>query len=451
MSRSTRISRRTVLRGLGATISLPLLEAMLPAPARGAGDPGTKPPVRMAFLYVPNGIHMPAWTPAQTGHQFELPPTLQPLAKYQAHLTVLSGLTLNGARALGDGGGDHARSVAAFLTGAHPKKTNGADISNGVSVDQLAAGEIGTQTRLPSLELGLERSAKAGNCDSGYSCVYTSNMAWRSPTSPVAKEVDPGAVFDRLFGDALKDQSLQDRSRQDRYKASILDLVLEDAKALQTKLGDTDRRKLDEYLFAVRDIERRIANAGKLRNAQAGVPDYDRPAGVPGEFEQHAQLMFDLMTLALQTDATRILTFMFTNAGSNRNYPQIDVREGHHDLSHHGNDSAKQEKIAKINLYHMTLFSYLIDKLSTTPEGEGTLLDNCMAMYGSGISDGNRHNHDDLPIILLGRGGGSIQAGRHLQYPRDTPLTNLYWSMLQRMGVPVDSFSDSTGTLEDLG
>ena len=434
MSKSTPISRRTVLRGLGATISLPLLEAMLPSTSRAADGSTAKPPVRMAFLYVPNGMHMPAWTPEKAGTEFDVPATLEPLAKFRSQMTVLSGLTLNGARALGDGGGDHARSVAAFLTGAHPKKTNGADIHNGVSVDQVAADKIGMQTKLPSLELGLERSAKAGNCDSGYSCVYTSNMCWRSPTSPVAKEVDPAAVFDRLFGNATQDQSLQERSKQDRYKTSVLDLVMEDAKALQASLGGTDRQKLDEYLYAVRDIERRVESAGELRNAEAGVPDYPRPAGVPREFDQHARLMFDLMTLALQTDSTRILTFMFTNAGSNRNYPQIGVTEGHHNLSHHGNDRKKQEKIAKINLYHVELFAYLVEKLATTAEGEGTLLDNCMVMYGSGIGDGNRHNHDKLPIVLLGRGGGTIQSGRHLEYPHNTPLTNLYRSLLERIG-----------------
>lgn len=451
MSKS-HISRRTVLRGLGVSMSLPLLEAMLPAPARAAGSERVgKPPVRMAFLYVPNGMHMPAWTPKETGADFEVPATLEPLAKYRSEMTVLSGLTLNGARALGDGGGDHARSVAAFLTGAHPKKTNGADINNGVSVDQLAASKVGSRTRLPSLELGIERSAKAGNCDSGYSCVYTSNMCWRSPTSPVAKEVDPAAVFDRLFGDAMAKGSFQERSKHDRYRTSVLDLVIEDAKTLHKNLGGTDRRKLDEYLYAVRDIERRIASAGKLRNTEAGIPDYERPAGVPREFDLHTQLMFDLMTLAMQTDATRILTFMFTNAGSNRSYPQIGVGEGHHNLSHHGNNHEKQEKIAKINRYHVQLFSYLVEKLASTKEGEGTLLDNCMVMYGSGIGDGNRHNHDNLPIVLLGRGGGSIQSGRHLDYPRNTPLTNLYRSLLQRVGAPVDEFGDSTGVLEDLG
>jgi hypothetical protein len=276
-------------------------------------------------------------------------------------------------------------------------------------------------------------------------------MAWRSPTSPVAKEVDPAAVFDRLFGDTLQDRSLRDRSKQDRYKTSVLDLVMEDAQALQRKLGGADQRKLDEYLYAVRDIERRVVASGKQRQEDAGLPDYERPAGVPPEFAEHARLMFDLITLALQTDATRIVTFMFTNAGSNRSYPQLDIAEGHHDLSHHGNDAQKQEKIAQINRYHVQLFAYLVEKLAGTPEGEGTLLDHCMLMYGSGIGDGNRHNHDNLPIVLLGRGGGSVQPGRHLAYPRETPLTNLYRSMLERVGAPVDQFGDSTGVLEELG
>ncbi len=288
------------------------------------------------------------------------------------------------------------------------------------------------QTRLPSLELGLERGAKAGNCDSGYSCAYTSNLSWRSPESPVAKEVDPAAVFDRLFGDALADTSLQQRSRRDRYKTSLLDLVREDAQDLQGKLGNSDRQKLEEYLYAVRDIERRLENASRLRNADAGLPDYPRPAGVPPEYEQHARLMFDLMALAIQTDATRVLTFMFTNEGSNRSYPQIGVSDGHHDLSHHGNDREKQAKISKINHHHVSMFAYLIEKLANTPEGDGTLLDNCMVLYGSGIGDGNAHNHDHLPLVLLGRGGGTLASGRHLSYADETPLTNLYLSMLQR-------------------
>jgi hypothetical protein len=368
---------------------------------------------------------------------------LAPLAPYQSYVTVLSGLTLNGARALGDGGGDHARSAAAFLTGAHPKKTDGADIRNDISVDQLAARELGGQTRLPSLELGLERSAQAGNCDSGYSCAYSSNLSWRSPTSPVAKEMDPAAVFDRLFGAAPQGDA--------RRRRSVLDLVREDAHDLQRKLGNADRQKLEEYLHAVRDIERRMYYTAQLANGDADRPDVTRPEGVPAEYEQHARLMFDLMTLALQTDATRVLTFMFTNEGSNRSYPQIGVGDGHHDLSHHGNDAEKQRKISAINQHHMSLAAYIVQKLATTPDGEASLLDHVMLVYGSGIGDGNRHNHDNLPIVLVGRGGGTIRAGRHLSYPRDTPLTNLYVSMLQRLGAAVSSFGDSTGPLEDLG
>lgn len=451
MGQYHRVSRRVLLRGVGAAVGLPLLEAMMPARTLRAGDGSSRPPVRMAFVYVVNGMHMPDWTPEKTGRDFALPSILQPLAQYQSQLTVLSGLTLNGARALGDGGGDHARSAAAFLTGAHPKKTDGADINNGVSVDQVAAGLIGQQTRLASLELGLDGSAKAGNCDSGYSCAYTSNLSWRSPTSPVAKETDPAAVFDRLFRSASSDTSRQQHAKQQRYRTSVLDLVLEDAQDLQRRLGGADRQKLEEYLYAVRDIERRMEHADITRDAQAGVPDYPRPTGVPEEYEQHARLMFDLMTLAMQTDATRVMTFMFANEGSNRNYPQIDISAGHHDLSHHGNDPDKQAKISKINRYQVSLFAHLVEKLAKTPEADGSLLDNCLIVYGSGIGDGNRHNHDQLPIALLGRGGGTIDAGRHLTYPRETPLTNLYVSMLARVGASVPSHGDSTGPLPDLG
>ena len=446
---STLISRRTVLRGMGTAVALPLLDSMMPRSIRAAAS-AQKPPARMAFLYVPNGMHMPDWTPDSEGSNFDIKPTLEPIAQFKDDMTMLSGLTLNGARALGDGGGDHARSVAAFLTGAHPKKTNGADINNGISVDQVAAEKIGDQTRLPSLELGLEQSAQAGNCDSGYSCVYTSNMCWRTPTSPVAKEVDPTAVFDRLFGSGKEFEEKQAKSKREQYKKSVLDLVREDANDLRRKLGSTDQRKLDEYLFAVRSVERQIAGADKLSGKEQGVPDFPRPAGVPEEFDKHLELMFSLMTLAFQTDSTRVITFMFTNAGSNRSYPQIDVGDGHHSLSHHGNNKEKQEQISKINRYHVSQLAYFLKKLSDVREGEGRLLDNCMVMYGSGIGDGNRHNHDDLPIVLFGKGGGTIKPGRHIRYEKETPLTNLYLSMLDRVGASVSNLGDSTGRLEHL-
>jgi len=441
------LSRRTLLRGLGAALSLPLLEAMYPVTSFGREE--AKAPTRMAFLYVPNGKNMSHWTPSTEGDQFELPATLEPLKDLRSDLTMLSGLTLNGARSLGDGPGDHARSVAAFLTGAHPKKTNGADIENGPSVDQAAAQVIGKQTRLPSLELGTQRSAQAGRCDSGYSCVYTSNMAWRTPTSPVAKETDPSAVFDRLFGSQKANEERKETAQKATYRKSVLDFVLEDALALRSDLGVTDKQKLDEYLYAVRSIEQRIAEADKLRGREPDVPDYPRPEGSPSDFAEHCELMFDLITLAFQTDSTRVATFMYTNAGSNRAYKQIGVSDGHHGLSHHGSNKEKLEKIAKIDRYHTELFAYFGKKLKAAQENGRSLLDSSMVMYGSGIGDGNRHNHEDLPIALLGRGGG-ISAGRHLQFDRNTPLTNLYVDLLNRAGAPTEKFGDSTARLKGL-
>lgn len=447
MSKSTRISRRTVLRGIGTAIALPWLEATSPQVAFGAEPP--KPPVRMAFLSVPNGKHMPDWTPDKSGTDFELKSTLQPIAKFKSQMLQLSGLALDGGKAHGDGPGDHARSCASFLTGAHPKKTDGADIYNGISVDQLAAEKIGHQTRFPSLELGIERGAQSGNCDSGYSCAYSANVAWRTPTSPVAKEIDPTAVFDRLFGEGNSGEQGLAKAKRERYRKSVLDFVLEDAKQLQSRLGASDQRKLDEYLYAVRDIERRIGGVDKLAGAEQGI-NFSRPAGVPAKFEDHTKLLFDLMTLAFQTDSTRVISFMYANEGSNRNYPEVNVNDGHHNLSHHGNNAEKQSLISQINRYHITLLSHLLERLASIKEGDRTLLENSMIFYGSGIGDGNRHNHDDLPIVVFGRGGGALKTGRHNIYPKDTPLTNLYRTMLDISGARVDSFSDSTGLLEDI-
>jgi len=444
---TSRISRRTVLRGLGTCLALPWLEAMMPVQSVLGGEPAVKPPLRMAFLYVPNGMHMEDWTPDQVGENFQLKPIMEPLANLREYLTVISGLTLDGARPHGDGGGDHARSVAAFLTGAHPRKTDGANIRNGVSVDQVAASKIGAKTRFPSLELGCEPSATAGNCDSGYSCAYTSNISWRDESTPVAKEVNPRAVFDRLFGsgDASEEGRAKDLRRLKRK--SVLDFVLSDAKSLQNKLGTADQKKLDEYLYSVREIERRIVGGDKLPVQEEGVPDYPRPVGVPADYVEHLRTMFDLMVLAMQTDSTRILSFMYTNDSSNRSYPVIDVREGHHDLSHHGRNKEKQAKISKINRHHVVQLAYFLEKLKNTPDGEGNLLDNSMIVYGSGIADGDAHNHNDLPIALFGRGGGTIKPGRHLRVPNETPLTNLYLSMLERMGAKTEKLGDSTGPL----
>lgn len=449
---TTMLSRRTILRGMGTALALPWLESICPvARAAGTDSPAAKPPVRMGFFYVPNGMHMADWTPKGEGELKELSPTLSQLSKHRSEIMPLSGLELHNGWALGDGGGDHARSVASFLTGAHPNKTDGADIRNGVSVDQFAASQLSHLTRFPSLELGLEPSAQSGNCDSGYSCVYSSNVSWRNDTNFVNKEVNPQALFDRLFGNGNSAEEAENKALRNRRKKSVLDFVLNDAKRLQDTMGSVDRRKMDEYLHSVRDVERRVAHAIKLEGKEIEAPDYARPGGVPAEFQEHARLMMDMLVLAFQTDATRIATFMMTNAGSNRPYPQVEVSDGHHDLSHHQNDGEKQKKIAKINRFHIQQFDYLLTKMREVKEGEGTLLDNCMLMYGSGLSDGNRHNHDDLPIVLAGRAGGAFMPGRHLRYADKTPLCNLYVSMLEVMGINADNFSDSNGRLTNLG
>lgn len=433
-------------------VSLPLLEAMSPRSVLAAAPsaPLADAPLRVAFLYVPNGMHMPAWTPQKVGNGFDITPTLEPIGHLRDKFNVLTNLTLDGAHAHGDGGGDHARSAAAFLTGAHPKKTDGADISNGVSIDQVLAREVGDKTRFASLELGLEGSSQAGSCDSGYSCAYSSNLAWRSATSPLAKEMDPSAVFDRLFssGDAADDSQAQGL-RKSRRK-SVLDFALSDAKKLHEQLGVADRRKLDEYMYALRDVEKRLVTSEKLQVGEDGIPNYPRPTGVPRELDEHCKLMLDMLALALQTDSTRIATFMFANESSNLGFPQIGAPEGHHDLSHHGKSPEKQEKIAKINHFYMQKLAYFLDLLDGIAEGESTLLQNSLIMYGSGISDGDRHNHDELPILLAGNGGGLIKTGRHIEYPRQTPLCDLYLWMLRKFGSRADSFGDSSGELKNL-
>lgn len=444
------LSRRSVLRGLGTIVALPWLEAMRPTRLLTAAERPVELPLRMGFIYVPNGKHMAEWTPTIDGVGYEMPRTLGIVERHREDFNLLSGLTLDGAFAHGDGPGDHARSVASFLTGAHPYKTDGADIRNGVSIDQVVAQAVGSKTRFASLELGLEPSAGAGRCDSGYSCVYTSNLSWRTPTSPMAKEIDPGGVFDRLFGDRTTRDSVQVKNIRDKYRMSVLDFVLEDAQQLNRRLGAEDRRKLDEYLYSVRDVEKRLVGSEKLRLGEDGVPDYPRPAGIPRKMKDHGELMLDMMTLALQTDSTRVVTFMVANAGSNRGYPEVGVAEGHHDCSHHGKSQEKQQKVATIDRFHVGLFGYLLDRMSQVREGERTLLDNSMIVYGSGISDGDRHNHDDLPVVIAGQAGGRLTTGRHVRYPNRTPLCNLYLWMARQMGLEASSFGDSTEPLPNL-
>jgi len=441
-----KIGRRTLLHGVGTLMALPALEAM--APLGALAQSAKKSPLRMAFMFVPNGIHMPAWTPATEG-ALDLMPSMQPLAKVRDSINVLTGLTQHNAEALGDGGGDHARSAAAWLTGCHPRKTDGAEIKAGISADQLAAQRVGDRTRFPSLELGCERGAQSGNCDSGYSCAYSSNIAWRGESTPVAHEVDPRAVFERLFGGADPAETAESRKRRETYRKSVLDFVMEDAKRLQPKLGVHDQDKLDEYLTGVREIERRVELAERA-NIAGRLAIADRPTGVPADFGEHIRLMCDMMLLAFQTDTTRIATFMLANDGSNRGYADIGVPEGHHDCSHHGGDPVKQGKVQQINTFHLKQVAYLLEKMQAVKEGDGTLLDNTMLVYGAGISDGDRHNHDDLPILLAGRGGGGIKTGRHIRYKNGTPMTNLFLCMLDRMGVHAETLGDSTGRLDQL-
>ena len=463
MSRTQPISRRTMLRGLGVTMALPLLDAMVPGGgtlARAAGAAGlpasaggaTAAPVRMAMFFIPNGVNMDHWRPGSAGALGDLPPSLQPLAKVKDDLTVLSGLALENAKALGDGPGDHARSAAAFLTGAHPRKTAGSDIRNGVSLDQLAAEKIGGQTKLRSLELGLDKTQLAGDCDSGYACAYVDNISWRSESTPMPKEVDPAAVFDRLFGAENERQAAEGRKKRANYRKSVLDFVADDAKRLERKLGSGDRNKLDEFTTSVREIERRIELARKEQSQSKPIdPGIDRPEGIPGEMTDHMRLMADLLALAFQTDMTRVSTFMVARDGGNRAYRWLGVSEGHHSLSHHGRRKENIEQIRKIDRYHVEQFAYFLERLKGIREGDGTLLDHCMVMMGSGISDGDRHNHNDLPVLLAGKGGGAITPGRHVTYDRDTPLCNLYLSMLDAAGAKgVERFGDSTGRLKGL-
>ncbi len=444
------LSRRNLLRGMGAAVALPMLDAMVPA-LRGATSAAKKvSPNRMAFVYVPNGIDMRNWTPEAVGRSFTFPKILEPLAPVQDDVLLLSGLMDHNGEALGDGPGDHARASASFLTGVHPKKTAGSDISVGVSVDQIAAGKIGSATRLASLELGCEDGHLAGNCDSGYSCAYVNSISWRSPTVPNPPEVNPRAVFERLFGSDEDAGNPAARARAARFDQSILDLVCEDTKRLESGLGSTDRRKLDEYLTAVREVERQVQMAEKQASEnRLAVPTMAKPDGVPLEFSEHAQLMFNLMALALQTDVTRISTFMMAREGSNRAYREIGVPEGHHGLSHHRNDPVLMDKIAKINRHHMEQFANFLRKLKATPDGDGTLLDHTMVVYGSGIGDGNRHNHDNLPVLLAG-GSRVFKTGQHVRCSQDTPVANLFLSMLDGMGVSTDKLGDGLGRLNYL-
>ena len=449
------LDRRTFLKGLGTLMALPALEA-LPLRALAAGGTGAtvagSAPIRMAYLFVPNGVNMAHWTPTGgmgTSLASGVPEILQPLSTLSADYSVLTGLAQNNAFGLGDGAGDHARSTATWLTGVHPKKTSGADIHNGVSVDQIAARTLGKETRFASLELGCERGGTSGDCDSGYSCAYSSSVSWKSETTPVAKEVNPRLVFERLFGNGKATEESESLARRDLLNKSVLDFILEDAAALKGRLGARDARKMDEYFTSVREIEQRLVkfeNQGKLEIA-AGV---GKPGGIPADYGEHIRLMGDMMVLAFQADLTRVCTFMFANDGSNRSFAQIGVPEGHHDVSHHGKQEDKLAKKLKIDRYHVEQLAYILNRMKAVREGDGTLLDHTMLVYGAGISDGDRHNHDDLPLLIAGGKKAGVRTGQHLVYDQGTPMNNLFMTMLDRSGVRVDHLGDANGQLKGL-
>ncbi len=438
------LPRRMFLKGMGAVVALPVLDAMTPA---FAASTMRKAPLRMGFTYVPNGITMTDWTPAAAGRAFEYTRVMKPLEKFREDTIVLSGLSQRNGNALGDGPGDHARAAAAYLTGVHPRKTAGADIQNGISVDQVAAMNIGAETRFGSLELGCDDSRTIGNCDSGYSCAYTNSLAWRGPTTPMPPETNPRLVFERLFGDIDTSLAPEVRARRLQYRRSILDLVGERTAQLSADLGAADKRKLDEYLASIREIEQRIERAE--RDMTGLVPDIDKPTGIPVAYADYVKLMFDLQILAFQTDSTRVVTMMMGREGSMRTYPEIGVPDPHHPLTHHRNNKDWIEKVTQINTMHAELFADFVQKMKDTPDGDGSLLDHSMIVYGSGLSDGNRHTHEDLPVLIVGR-GGNFHRGTHIVYPKDTPMTNLFLTMLDRMGVESEKLGDSTGQIEHL-
>ena len=438
------IPRRTFLQGVGATLALPLLDGMVPA---FAGPADTEPTLRMGFVYVPLGVMANKWTPATEGADFEMTPILEPLTPFRDRILVLSGLSQKNANPQpGEGAAFHTRASAAYLTGVHPKPTLGADIQNGISVDQIAAKELGKQTQLASLELALDPGESAGTCEPGYTCAYINTLCWRSATTPLPMENLPREVFERLFGD---NDTTDATARLARIKEnrSLLDSLTGAVARLQTGLGPADRAKLNEYVDAIRDVERQIqlAEEQSARELQT----LDRPVGVPPSFDEYAKLMFDLQVLAYQSDLTRVITYRIAREQSSRTYNEIGIPEAHHPLSHHRGDIRSISKLIQINTYHVKLLAYYLDKLRSTPDGDGSLLDHMMIVYGSGINDGNLHTHESLPVLLAGGGAGKIKGGRHIRYPSpDTAMTNLYLSMLDMMGIPVDNLGDSTGRLE---
>jgi len=432
----TGTNRRRFLRGLGTMMALPTLEAF-------AGKSAPVHPTRFGFVYTPNGVNVDQWTVKGTGTSFELSPTLSPLEAQKKAIQVISGLSHDKARANGDGGGDHARATTTFLTGAQARKTGGADFHAGVSIDQVFAKHLGGETKLPTLELGCDEVRNNGRCDSGYSCVYQYNMSWKSPTLPMSPETDPRLVFERLFGNNDRKESAESAARRRRRQNSVLDFVMEDAKSISRQVSGADKRKIDEYLDAVRATEQRIERSEAMASE---LPGMNSPTGIPASYQEHIRLMYDLMAYAFQTDTTRISTFLVAHDGSNRSFPQIGVPDGHHHISHHGRDRKKLEKIAKIDRFYVEQFGYFLEKLASMKEGDGNLLEHSMICFGGGISDADRHDHSRLPVVLAGGGSGTLQPGRHLDLGKDVPMSNFYLGLLEKAGISGETrFGDSTG------
>jgi hypothetical protein len=440
------LSRRTVLRGFGATLALPLLDAMAPALA-ARGQAGAAAPVaRLGFFYAPNGMYVPSFVPTTAGRDFEFSPILKPLEPFRNQVTVVTGLSNARADTFGEAGGPHTRCHATWLSGVRPKRTEGADIQAGMTIDQHAAQELGRETQLLSLELALEPNYTVGNCDNGYSCVYVNSTSWRSPTMPLPMENNPRTVFERLFGEENTPLARRAQMRKDR---SILDAVRDDMSLLQRTLGPSDRRTIEEYLGSIREVERRIQKVEEQseRSPNAAI---DQPVGIPPSFEEHASMMLDLQFLAYQTDITRVATLQIAREQSERTYPELGVPEAHHDISHHQNNPERIAKNSKVNVHHLQLFSRLVKKMQDAPDGDGSLLDHAILMYGCGMGDGDHHSPHNLPTVLVGGGCGTLKGGRHLKYSFDTPLMNLGLSLLDKVGVSLDRLGDSTGHLTDL-
>lgn len=438
------LPRRTFLRGLGATLALPMLDAMVPALSAMTRSAAT-PVRRIGFIYVPNGVNVARWMPTGVGATFELSPTLSPIAPFREHITVLSGLDSDPGESWGAGGGDHARAQPAWLSATHPKKAE-AHVRGGTTIDQIVAQHLGNQTQLGSLEVALERTDLVGACSSvGYSCVYTDTISWRTPTTPLPMDNNPRTVFERMFGEGT---NAAERLAHMRRNRSILDAITQQIAALNRTLGPGDRVRIDEYLYSIRDVERRIQKA-EQQSARLDVLLPDRPSGAPESFDEHCKLMFDLQVLAYQADITRVISFLVTQEFTNRTYPNLGVTDPHHGTSHHQDNPEKLEKLARIDTYHVQLLAYYLEKLQATPDGDGNLLDHSMILYGGGLSDGNVHAHVNLPLLVAGGGAGKHKGGRHLQYPKGTPMANLLVSLVTKMGVPTESIGDSKGPLAD--